>query len=224
MRLGISEAELATKVVTEMQMQGYTLYEEVSLGYAGRRADIVAVRDRVLAVVECKVTFSLKLLDQLTRWTGEANLVIGACGFTKLGIAAERYLKSTGIGLWTVMHNEIHETVSPRLFRRCGDRLRKKLRPEQQSAEYAKAGTQGGYWTPFRGTCDALRNLVAHKPGITLKDALKEAGHHYSSARSAMSAIPTLIANGVIIGLRYEDGKLFPVTAPARELGVEDDN
>lgn len=231
MRLGISEAELATKVVTELQRQNFVVYQEVSTGYGARRADIVAIRGPVLAVVECKVNFSLKLLDQLAWWKGYGNLVIGASGFTKMGQAAHEYLLATGIGLWTVMSDEIHEEVAPRLLRRANtDRLRKALRPEQQSAEYAKAGTQGGYWTPFRGTCDALRNLVAHKPGIALKDALKEVGHHYASVSSAMSSIPALIRTGVIVGIRVEDGRplrLFPVTAPLvnHELkGVEDDD
>lgn len=216
-----SEEQIARAVVTELQRQGYVTYEEVSVcsgGYSGRRADIVAVRGPVLGVVECKTKFSLKLLDQMTKWIGQAHFVVGAVELTRLGVAAERYLKSWGLGLWSVGHSEISVKVSHRLLRGADvTALRTFLRPEMQSAEYAKAGTQGGHWTPFRGTCDALRALVRDQPGIELRAALKACGHHYASEKSALTSIPVLIRRGVIAGIRVEGErplKLFPVSAP----------
>lgn len=209
-----SEADIARAVVTELQRQGYETYEEVSTGYASKRADIVATRGTIIAVVEVKAALSMRLLDQLTTWLGGAHYIIGAVGRGHVGVAIERYLRHEGIGLWHVRAGEIFEQTAPRLHRQASvSSLRKMLLPEHQSAEYAKAGTQGGYFTPFRGTCKALLAVVNEQPGIELRLALKEIDHHYASAKSAMSSIPALIRMGVIVGIRVEGVslRLFPV-------------
>lgn len=214
----MSEEEMARLVVTELQRQGFVTYEEVSLGYAGNRADIVATRGPVLAVVECKASLSLRLLDQLTEWAGQAHLIIGAIGKGRHGAATLAFCRSQGIGLWTVGASEVFEVVAPRLHRRAAvSRVRKVLRPEHQSGEFARAGSMSGaYYSPFRGTVKALQETVRQTPGIELRDALKAIGHHYASTRSAMSAIPALITKGVIVGVRVEGRPLrcYPVEAP----------
>lgn len=211
-----SEAEMARIVVTELQRLGYETYEEVSLGRGGQRADIVGVLGPIIAVVECKMSLSLKLLDQLTEWQGRAHRIIGAVPRYRRGATVHRYFRTEGFGLWTVSRFEdgIDEQITPRLQRRVDMRIRRYLRPEQRSGEYARAGASGGgYYTPFRGTVRELEDLAREKPGIELRQAVKEISHHYSSARTAMSSIPAMIRAGVILGLRVEGSplKLYPV-------------
>jgi hypothetical protein len=208
-----SEADMARSVVSELQRQGYTTYEEVSYGYGGKRADIVGVRGPVVAIVECKTKLSLKLLDQLADWRGCAHLIIGAHSYSRIGHAVMRYCQLEGFGMWRVGHTEIDEYVCPRLHRVADvKRLRKKLRDEQRTGEYAQAGTGGGYWTPFRQTVTDLSKLVKEQPGIELRAAMKAIKHHYATERSAMNAIPALIQKGVIEGLRCEGRplRIFP--------------
>lgn len=204
---GRNEADLARAVVTELQRQGFETYEEVSMGYGEHRADIVAVRGPVFCVVECKVTFGLNLLNQLMRWLGGAHLVIGAHGFAKKSVAAERMARHEGFGLWSIGAEEINERVAPRLNRAASVRLlRLALREDHRSGEFAKAGSQGGYWTPFRQTCRDLTAIVKEQPGIELRAALKLVKHHYANERSAVSAIPTIIKRGLLPGMTA-DGK-----------------
>ena len=219
MKLGPSEAVIARGVVTELQRQGWTTYEEVVAGDAERRADIVARRGPVLAVVECKTNLSLKLLDQLTWWLGQAHLVIGAIGFGRLGPTVRAYCKHTGIGIWAGGCEELREVIEPRLWRRADtSRLSRHLQAEHKSGKYAKAGTQGGYFTPFRQTCDLLRIVATENPGIELREALRAMAHHYSNNRSAMSSLPALIRRGVIQGVRLEDSsktlRIYPSEGP----------
>lgn len=219
------EAMLASKVVAELQRQGFKTYEEVSTGYGAKRADIVALRGPVVAVVECKVSFSMKLTDQLTGWLGLAHVVIGACGFTKLGIASRRYLRREGIGLWMVGFDEIREEISPRLLRRADTRrIKRDLCPEMKSGEYAKAGTQGGYWTPFQATCRDLKRVVAEHDGIELRAALKAIKHHYANERSAVSSIPDIIKRGLLDGIVCEGRplRLYSRTVKPALVGAVD--
>lgn len=204
----LSEADLARFVVTELQRQGFTTYEEVCVGYGGQRADIVGVRGPVVAVVECKTSLSLKLLDQLAVWRGRAHLIVGAHGYTRGGASARRYCQLEGFGLWAVHGERIDEDVCPRLWRRADVRIKAKLCEEQRSGEFAKAGTQGGYWTPFGKTVRDLKIYAGQHPGAELKTALHDIQHHYSSMRSAVSSIPALIRNGVIAGLKVDGDPL----------------
>ena len=204
-RLGaMSEEEMARGVVTEMQRQGWDVYQEVVA--SGRRADIVGVRGPLTMVVECKTALSLKLLDQVMCWRGYANYVVAAYGGGRAGRATTVLCKETGVGLWSVYHSELSEAIPPRFQRRTWDGLKDALRPEQRSAQFAQAGSQGGYFTPFRGTCNALYKVVKQTPGITLRDALKEVKHHYASHVSAMSSLPGLIRKGIVAGVRITDG------------------
>lgn len=209
-----SEEQMAQNVIAELQRQGWDVYQEVSTGYAGRRADIVGVRGPVTMVVECKTSLSLKLLDQLMAWRGNANYIVGAYGGGRIGSAVSSLCKATGAGLWFVGHDQIQEKIEPRFARRTWTGLTGSLRPEQKSAEYAKAGSRcGGYWTPFRSTCDYLLQVVKATPGIELKDALDKVKHHYASQRSAMSSLPGLIRGGHVHGIRINNGrplKLYP--------------
>lgn len=201
-----NEADVAIAVVAELQRAGWETYEEVST--AGRRADIVGTRGPLVYVVECKQRFSLKLLDQLTKWHGYANYIVGAYDSGRVGAAGETFAHALGIGLWGVGYGEIHQRIAPKLQRRVHSLLLKSLRPEQRTGEYAQAGTNsGGYFTPFRATCRDLHTYVLHNPGVPLRDALKAISHHYSSNGSALSSLPGLIRTGKVPGLRIEDGR-----------------
>lgn len=202
-----AETDIARVVVTELQQWGYETYEEVQVGYGGNRADIVGVSGPVLVVVECKANLSLALLDQMAQWRGKAHRVIGAIGSGRIGWAVERFCKAEGFGLWSAGFEEVHEAVAPRLNRRAAvTSLRRALAPEQRSGEYARAGSQGGHYTPFARTCRRLRDLVTKQPGIELRVALKEIEHHYMTHKTAMSSLPSLIRKGVVEGVRLDDG------------------
>jgi hypothetical protein len=219
----ISEADMARGVISEMQRQGWTVYQEVSTGYGGARADIVGIRGPLSIVVECKVSLSLKLLDQLIWWRarGAANFVVGAFGGGKVGRCVTTLCQSQGIGLWAARPNGIDERVAPRMQRKTSCGLRDYVREEHRSEQYAKAGScGGGYWTPFRSTCAELERIVRENPGIPLRDALQRIKHHYANQQSATSALPGLIRQGVVQGVRIDDSrplKLYPQPLASNE-------
>lgn len=213
-KFGPSEESIGRSAAAELQRQGYETYHEVSVGYANDRADLVGVCGPVVVIVECKAHLSLRLLDQMMRWQNAANYIIAAYGGGRPSAVLLRWLKSEGFGLWACCGDEVGERVAPRLNRHVSGSIRKYLRPEQQTGEYGNAGMcGGGYFTPFRQTCESLNRIALRQPGIPLREALIEAKHHYSSSRSALSAIPTLIRRGVIKSVRVEGKpmRLYPV-------------
>lgn len=216
------EERMATVVVTELQRQGYAVYQEVSTGYGGKRADIVARLGPIVTVVECKASLSLRLLDQLLGWRGQAHHIIGAYQAGRgRNTAVSEFCRHQGFGLWFAGVEGIEEVLAPR-FNRTAHIAHTVacLSEAQRSGQYAAAGSKGAYFTPFRRTTDLLRSAVRDTPGITLREALGSIAHHYANARSGMSSLPDLIRKGLVPGVRLEpEGRvlrLFPVDAPER--------
>lgn len=214
-----SESELARAVVAELQAQGYETYEEVEAARGAARADIVGLRGPLVVIVECKVSMGLAVLEQCVNWRGSAHMVIAATGYSRTNRAADRLMRFDGIGHWRVGSDAfVREDIAPRLHRKADvARLRARCLPENKTGGmFAQAGsTTGGHFTPFRATAMALREIVSKQPGLSLRDALAQTKHHYSSAKSAMSSLPGLIRSGVVQGVRLEvEGralKLYPV-------------
>ena len=103
---------------------------------------------------------------------------------------------------------KIEEEVRPSLRRRVDDdSLRCRLNEGQKTL--GKAGTQHGYWTPFRQTCDNLRYYLRDHDGAALKDAIAAISHHYRTPASAVGALRGLISRGIVKEVMLIDGRLY---------------
>lgn len=221
-RSPISEAEMAAAVVAELQRRGFDTYEEV---YSGARCDIVGLNGPVVVAVECKTSLSLQLLDQMLGWKGHASFIIGAV--PERGSSGKRaartLLRHEGFGLWEARgRDRIDVWVKPRMFRQIDRRLRDACVSENRSGASLPAGSPGGgYFTPFRDTCNELLKIVnAHPDGIMLREALTLLDHHYSSDKVAMSSLPKLIRTGVIKGIRVNSGTPLKIYPEPREASA----
>lgn len=217
-----TEAELAAVVVEWLSAQGWDVHEEVSVGYAGIRADIVGRRGDHVWVIETKLSLSLKLLEQATEWIRYANFVSIALPHSK-GRNRSRFLRMilqhVGVGYLNVREKDPKYGVAtwqvPRFNRKVqGRRLLEILDVHEN---WVKAGsTDGGYWTPFRETARELARFVKEHPGCTMKDAVDGIEHHYAHDKSAVSNLRGYLSDGVIKGIRIEEEgrtwRLFPST------------
>lgn len=215
-----TESELAAVVVEWLMVQGWEVHYEVSFGYAGIRADIMARSGRLVWVVETKLSLSLNLLEQAAEWRGWANFVSIAVPHSrhrKRGLFLGKVLDFTGVGLLNVRgKNAVHDVEThrrPRLNRKIvKGRLLELLKVHKN---YVPAGTpDGGYWTPFRETGRELRRFVEKNPGCTMKQAVDGIEHHYSKDKTAVSCLRDHVGSGVIEGIRVEEEgrawRLFP--------------
>lgn len=200
-----SEIELAAQVVTWLVDLKYEVYQEVQFELYGRVADIVAVQGNILWVIEAKKSMTFKVIEQAEYWKSFAHYSAVAVPSSRRKLAP-RVCEWLGIGVLEVGCN-VFETVPPRLNRNALTHyLRDCLSPELKT--YAMAGSQSGHWTPFKSTCDNIREKVNKKPGITMKELMDGLNHHYASSASARSAIGRWAAEGIIQGVRVErDGR-----------------
>lgn len=215
----MKETEVAAPVVAWLQKQGWDVYQEVENGNV---ADIVArmplkYRDDLIWVIETKTTLSLALLDQAIAWTPWAHLVSVAVpapktmrrGTRAINLVLQHY-KLGFIEVDTFSgYKPVREVETPGLHRivKCHVRNWDRALVEEQKT-YCPAGTQGGHWTPFKGTCKRLRGYVEKHPGCLMKEAVEGIRHHYQTEASAIGSLRYLVQDGVVPGVRFErDGR-----------------
>lgn len=211
-----SEQELARSVVAWLQAQHWDVYEEVSTGYGGARADIVAVQGGLSWIVETKMTLSLALMAQAVDWAGWANFVSVAVPFGRSSrgrALAMRLLRERGIGIIEAGELGYVTHSAPAKVRRVRRGLADILCEGHKTM--AEAGSaHGGYHTPFAATCRAARDFVRQHPGCTMRELVDGIDHHYMRNATARSCLRNWIGTKKIpdVEQRHEQGgwRLFP--------------
>lgn len=70
-----TEVALCERIIAWLKAQHWEVYQEVSLGYSGNRADIVATMGPTVWVIEAKLGVSLAIIDQALAWRGYAHQI-----------------------------------------------------------------------------------------------------------------------------------------------------
>jgi len=216
-----SEQLLARAVVEWLTVGGWEVYQEVATPQG--RADIVAVRGAVRWAIEVKTQLNLAVMDQAYRnaaWFHFSSIAIPAPA--RLPFATPRnwalahdIAQKLGFGVLRLIprhggeEHQVKQDIAPKLNRRPGTvHLH-----EEQKTWCAAGSNHGGHFTRFQSTVQRLTRYISGRPGISLKEALKAIDHHYASIPSGTAALSKLIREGVIDGVRLDNGKLYPIAA-----------
>lgn len=199
------EADLAAKIVKWLNEQHYEVYQEV----AGRDgiADIVAMMDRRLWVIETKTSLGLAVMQQAHRWKPYAHWVSVGVPFNSGHGFPEMVCRQFGIGVLRVSmrqssYSDITESVSPRLNRKA---VTKNIRLCEEQKTHAVAGNNNGsHWSPYKQTCSGIVDYVKDHPGCCLKELVENVRHHYSSRSGAKQCIAYWAQAGKVPGIRCE--------------------
>lgn len=219
-----TEVDIAGAVVAWLRDAGWTVYQEVRVGYLGRRIDLVAELDRRLWVIECKRTHNFTVVEQAMYWIGTAQWVsVATAGRLRRTAPQRRFHEMLGIG-WLHVGCDVEEVVAAAMTRRLRDHfdLHDYLTEAQQTV--GTAGSQFDYYTTFGDTRERVIRLIQEKPGITMKEIVSHGdGYHYHSASTARASLAKWIGKGVIPGIESRrDGrtvKYYPIAPAATERG-----
>lgn len=207
----MKETEVAVLVVERLRDDGWEVFQEVAC--AGSVADIVAVRKRITWIVEVKTKFSLDLVAQAVNW-----VKLGAASF--VSIAYPRKTASAREQLITeilterkigriIVGDRYNNIIPPQFIRRHrGHRIniRKHLFAAQKTSIAGSA--HGGHWTPWKRTCEVLREHVYANPGCTMREAVEAINHHYMRDSTARACLLTQIRDGALEGIETKrDGR-----------------
>lgn len=192
------EQVLARHVVTWLQAQHWDVYEEVKINrWKHGIADIVAVREPLVWVIECKRSLTMAVLAQAFRWKAlkRSIAVLRPATDRKSSCRdfSHRVCSEFGIGLIEVGRTgQVYETITApitRGFRQESEWIRETVNEGHQRS--AKAGSsRGGFWTPYKDTMRQVRVVVSNHPGCTLTDIMSYLdAHHYHTDAAARTCI-----------------------------------
>ncbi len=206
-----SEAELAAKVIEFLEGYGWDVYPEVEI--RSYIADIVAVKDGKVWIVEVKKGLALTLLAQAQHWSGRVHFVSVAYEAVKTlnrgHDFAKDWLRTHGIGalgLYDPAYDRVvYEWWKPTENARPMESksiIEKRLHEKQK--EFTAGAQSGKRWTRFKQTCEDVKRVVAENPGIKTTDLVKKIDHHYATNHSARSSLNEWGVKGKIEGCRVE--------------------
>lgn len=187
-RVPMKETELAKSVITWLLNQNWDVYQEVQFDPGSAIADIVAVRNNTLWIIECKTTYSFDVLEQATRWPVHFRSVAVPWTRTHRNYhVAEFYYR---VGVLSVRGDDVNELRHAPLYLhgRQGCRQAKRYRESllELHKTYAPAGSRGGrHLTPYKLTMMAVRDVIQKNPGCSIGFLYDTLGNmHYSSKDS----------------------------------------
>lgn len=204
-----SEETVAARIVEWLRDQDFEVYQEVQIESYSKRADIVAVRRKLIYVVETKVRFSLYAIEQASNWVGMANMVSIGVPRLRDNRIVRRFLEFNGIGV-IMSGYDTFEFIAPKLFRNISNKLEKALRYEHKT--FALAGnSSNNFHSPFKATGRAVTGYLRMVGVASLKDVVKAIDHHYRSPSSARGAIQKWAELGRFDGVKVvkEKGKIL---------------
>ena len=193
----MEETKLAKPVIQWLSDQHWEIYQEVQFGNSNGVADIVAVRNGILWVIETKTSYGFAVLNQASRWPAHYRSVAVpfarerdtrvALFYYQVGVIEVEFHRQvwTGNGLQDVVY--VDELIHAPLIRqnhKSSKRLIGSLLELQKT--YAPAGSQSGsHLTPYKHTMIEVKKAIASHPGCTIKDLFEWMGKmHYSSPAS----------------------------------------
>lgn len=199
----MKESDLAEIVIDWLEKQHWDVYQEVPV--IGGVADILAVRNNLVWIIETKTSMSFSVMNQAYHRTAHYRSIAVPSSPTRDRNFQERIAKLyLGIGILTIdKRKNINESVQPKLMREYHNQAKniiKKLIPEYKT--YAKAGTNSGsYYTPYKQTIDSIKFFLSRHPNSTLKEIIafltgsNGHRHHYSSVNSAKTCLRKALEN-----------------------------
>jgi hypothetical protein len=200
----IKESDIAQICVSYLESNNYTVYKEVTVnGKGGRRADIYGVDnyDKTI-VVEAKLSFSLKVLEQAYSWRLNSNEIYICIPKPKRNARksfafSKKVCETMGIGIILVdyFNNTCHIELESKVFDN-----NVKMPKLYESQKYSVAGNdESKYHTAFKETCMNIDKYMADiSEPVKLSDIMKNIQHHYKTNVSGTAAIKKMIEYKVI--------------------------
>lgn len=196
-----SEAELAKIVVKFLESNKWEVFKEVKPKNLNQIADIVAVKDKKIWIIETKLSYGTKVLDQAYKWGKYAHYVSVAVPFSnQYSFVLEHFRKEFGIGKIFVHPNEnikdkgfVSEKELPKLnIPVLETEIWSSLNFRQKESTAGVKG--GGYITPYKITIENVKKFLQFNPKSPIELIVKNIEHHYSGDGIAINNLHKMLS------------------------------
>ena len=208
----LSEVELGELLIPWLENKGWEIYQEVKFGYGGNVADIVAMKDEEMWIIELKTSLSLKVMEQAWKWK-DAHYKSIAVPYSRRrnDQFASTILRHFGIGYIEIGTDYIREHLPGVMQEFKKEHYELWMLPyiTELHKTYSKAGSKhGGHITAYRMTIIMIQDFLKENPGSTLNEIIDNVGiGHYSSERSAKGSLRVAFKSYERAWCRIEYGK-----------------
>ena len=202
MKEKIKESDIAKHLIKWLRGYHWEVYQEVMIPHFSYIADIIAVQNNIVWIIETKTSMCLKVIAQANNWRSFANYISVATPSARdNNELLEEILKWKGIGHIKINYDDVYESISPKLFRKANTkRILNNLKEEHKT--FAEAGNNShSYYSPFKATCRNILKEVERNTGILLNDLIKNIEHHYHTPASAKTSILEWTKRGIVKGV-----------------------
>lgn len=187
-----TETELAESVVLWLKRDGWEVYKEVKLLKQDIVADIVALKNNNVWIIESKLIYGSKVLEQAFRWKNYSDFVSIAVQQTPENIVLDFFLKEKGIGRFWVIPSEngnyVHLNQSPKVnIPHLKNDIILSLREEQKSS--IAGSLAGSVVTPYKITINQIKKFLTIKNSASIDEIVDNINHHYSSRNVAVQTL-----------------------------------
>jgi hypothetical protein len=199
------ESVLANNFSNYLRNKGHKVFHEVKYNHG--YIDIVSVDELgIIHGYEVKISQNLKILVQANntkKFVDYSYIVIPRKANSRTNSMFIEICNKFGIGVITIGAN-ITNIVYP-----SQNKKEKELKLFDKQSESIPGSNNTKKYTEFNHYVDNLIKYTKLFNGEKFKDVVSKFGHHYSNNNSALTQTKKLIKNGVIKGLKIEEGKIY---------------
>lgn len=195
-----SEADLALCVENYLKSQGWQVFKEVKPNSLSSIADIVAVKDNKIWIIETKLQYGTKVLDQAYKWLKYAHQVSIAVPASKhVSFVLDHFLNHFGIGKIFV-YNPTENTKGIVSIKKEASYKKNvidlaiwnSLHIEQKESIAGSKG--GGYITPYKLTINEIKTYLKFNPRSPIETIVANVKHHYTSNSIAANNLSKMLS------------------------------
>lgn len=188
-RFQMKETELAARVVEMLIAKDYEVFQEVQLKTYGQVADIIAVKDGSPLIIECKVGYGLRVLEQAAAWNAPYRAIAVPAPVNKrrkYRVAWSFYeVGVIQVGLSGnckfIHHAPLYGSPA------SGDKIIESLSDWHKT--HADAGSQNSHLTPYRIMLLKVQELLRNSSGLTLDEIVDEVGLGHYANRTSLKGV-----------------------------------
>lgn len=213
---------MGERLVPWLEDQGWEVFPEVESYPQGPVADLVAVRDEKVWVIEMKKSISLDLLTQAERWKDQTHAV-SICTLVKNNQSSrtprywrvrsfvEKTLGFHGIGWLSVSCSDsfhtrpVTELVPPVFADTIAFNHLQKILNDGHKRMGIAGSAKAERWSPFKQTVENLKTYLLEHPGATYNEILDQVDHHWASRGTARQCLMKYLRKGVIQGIMVDE-------------------
>ncbi len=209
----LREIEIGTAAEKHFKNLGFDVYNEVDCDRRG--IDMVLLKDDLTYAFELKTSLNLQVIYQASlnlEYANFSSIIVPSRKFDSIFYFCKDFLRDMGIGFYTYKAFSINETIQEIVSPNKNENPKGLRLFHEHKNDNIAGSPNGSRFTPFKETCENVVSFLESNDGCTIGQLVQGIKHHYNTPASAKSALIKRINQGVVNGVKIDNGKIYKIT------------